>query len=508
MRISTKIRLNLMLYVAIFFGAGIVLFISFSGLRALVEKEQRVENLLISTLELGQLTERYFTSPELAPLWFSRYELLGKRLAVFEQENREQARRVALILTQYTSIREMFLLVQKRLPGDGTLSGEDELTKRLRSQLQVKFHDIFTHFAQFNGVKRRAIISAERLQVGLIIGSFIVGSLAAVSLFFWLRKSILVPLQNLGEATRIVGRGHFDLPAKRYGNDEIGALADAFTAMTGNLAMITTSRDNLEREIRERERAEAARAAVEQQLRQAQQLEAIGTMAGGFAHRFNNLLASIIGFAEMARDESAPGSAGRDYLDEVMAAAEQATTLVGRVMTFSHQAINMDQSVEPEELVRGYLAELSDSGRLAQDIEVSVDCDDAVAPVQMNSRYLRLILDSLCSNSLEAMGGSGRLSVRLENVTLAETLVTTISPLNPGNYVVLTVTDTGGGVNPELAKRIFDPFFTTNGVRLAEGIGLAMVLGLAAKHGGSVRLVSEEGVGASFSVYLPVASGE
>lgn len=492
MRISTKIRLNLLLYVSLFLGASGLLLYSFTNLKNLVDDEQHVENLFISALDLNHLTERYFVTPEIVTLWHIRYQLLARKLATFQEHNSDQENRVALIMSQYQSIKDLFDLIRNNSISVPTTEMA-EAKIRFHSQLQVKFQDILTHLTQFNSIKRAAIVRAERLFFGVIICFFGLGTITAIWLFFWLKTSILVPLLRLIDAVQIVGSGCLSTPQIEHSNDEIGELAAAFSEMTGNLATITTSRDNLEREIHERQQAEAARIEVENQLHQAHQLEAIGTMAGGFAHRFNNILAAILGYAEIAQEETVPNTTTHEHLNNIIQAGNAARDLVANIMTFSNQSVSLRELTDTRQIVQQAISKMQADPKLADKITIHMESDSSLPPIRMNVRYLRLIVDNLCRNSLEAMGKVGELWLRLTEVELTSILTTTVSPLYPGRYVLLTVSDTGCGIDRKSTKRIFDPFFTSKDIGQGDGIGLAMVLGLVTKHGGSVGVESTPG---------------
>jgi PAS domain S-box-containing protein len=257
-------------------------------------------------------------------------------------------------------------------------------------------------------------------------------------------------------------------------------------------------------DITPRLQAEAERQKLEDQLRQAQKMEAIGTLAGGIAHDFNNILAAILGYATLVRDELPPDSQVRADQQEVLTAAERATDLVRHILAFSrqHQAeiVPVRLAAVIKEVARLLRASLPST--IALHWHVDDDVDDAT--VMGDVSQLHQILMNLGTNAGYAMKASGG---KLE-ITLSGRLVEEdgfLSPLDPGRYLQLSVTDNGPGIPAEIRERIFDPFFTTKEVGEGTGLGLSTVHGIVAQMGGAVTVYSEVGIGTVFHVYLPRA---
>jgi PAS domain S-box-containing protein len=254
-------------------------------------------------------------------------------------------------------------------------------------------------------------------------------------------------------------------------------------------------------DISERKRSEAERERLEQQLRQAQKLEAIGTLAGGIAHDFNNILAAILGYGEMAQKHAPEGSALRRHVDATMAAGLRAKSLVERILAFSRSGMGERQPVPVQAVVAEALDAVAAS--LPAGVVLERRLDAGAAAVLGDPTQIHQVVMNLCANAVQAMKGSGRLQVALERRTLAGTLTLATSTLAPGRYLCLLVQDTGQGIPPELRERIFDPFFTTKEVGVGTGLGLSLVHGIVADLGGGVGVESQEGEGAAFSVWLP-----
>lgn len=257
-------------------------------------------------------------------------------------------------------------------------------------------------------------------------------------------------------------------------------------------------------DITERKRAEDERASLEGRLRQAQKLEAIGTLAGGIAHDFNNILGIIMGYAEISRMTMPHDSAAHESIAEVLKATERARDLVKQILTFSRQS---DQEKKPlqatlivKEVVKMLRAALPTTIEIRLEIRTSATEDVILAdPTEIHQLVM-----NLCTNAGHAMREKGGVlaitaaKLRLEAETPAPGL-----KLPPGDYLQLTVSDTGHGIDPALLDRIFDPYFTTKGPGEGTGLGLAVVHGIVESCRGAVAVTSEPGVGTTFRVYLP-----
>ncbi|GEM_PF-1841818 len=248
-----------------------------------------------------------------------------------------------------------------------------------------------------------------------------------------------------------------------------------------------------------------ARRSMERQLRVSQKLEAIGTLAGGIAHDFNNILTGIIGYTEMAVAEAPRDSEQRDFLEEVLRASQRASELVRQILVFSRRSEAERRPVKLQPLIKEVLFLLRAS--LPATITIKQDIDPAAGSVMADLTQMHQVIMNLCTNASHAMTGSDEsLSVALDEVDVDEELAAELLGLNAGRYVRLTVSDTGTGIPAEIRDRIFEPFFTTKEPEIGTGMGLATVHGIIAETNGVITVDSEEGVGSTFSVYLPRAA--
>ena len=242
---------------------------------------------------------------------------------------------------------------------------------------------------------------------------------------------------------------------------------------------------------------------LEAQLRQSQKMEAIGTLAGGIAHDFNNILGAILGYGELAQQQSAAGSALRRYLDNVLHAAERAKSLVDRILGFSRSGLGERVPVHMQAITEETLELLTASLPAGIRLEQALRAPNAA--VIGDATQLHQVVMNLCTNALHAMAHGGVLSVVLERVDLNEPRTLSRGTLAPGPHLRLTVSDTGSGISPQVFERMFDPFFTTKGVGEGTGLGLSVVHGIVTDLGGAIEVTTRTGSGTKFEVWLPVA---
>jgi signal transduction histidine kinase/CheY-like chemotaxis protein len=253
-------------------------------------------------------------------------------------------------------------------------------------------------------------------------------------------------------------------------------------------------------------RAQLDKEQLETQLRQSQKMEAIGTLAGGIAHDFNNVLGVILGYGELAVQHSAEHSDLRRYLDNVMLAAERAKLLVERILGFSRSGLGDQMPVNVESVVRETLELLEASLPVGIRLEPKLQAGNAA--VIGDPTYLHQVTMNLCTNAIQAMDTGGVLGVAVERRKLAQPRKPSRGSLAPGDYVRLTITDSGAGIPPTVLDRIFDPFFTTKNVGEGTGLGLSLVHGIVADLGGAIDVTSTLGQGTRFDIWLPAAGEE
>ncbi len=265
---------------------------------------------------------------------------------------------------------------------------------------------------------------------------------------------------------------------------------------TGQIASYAIYRD-----ISERALAEAEREKLASRLRQAEKLEAIGTMAGGIAHDFNNILAAILGYGDLALNTAPEGGALRRHVGHVMSAAHRAKALVDQILTYSRSARGRPTAVNASAMV-GEALELVRAS-LPSNIELRPRLEAGKATVIADSTQVHQLVMNLCKNAVDAMPTGGTLSVTLDVLDIPADRQLSHGLLPAGSYVRLSVQDTGGGMAPAVLERIFEPFFTTKQPGMGTGLGLALVHGIVTDLGGAIDVSSRPGEGSAFDLYLP-----
>jgi two-component system, cell cycle sensor histidine kinase and response regulator CckA len=255
------------------------------------------------------------------------------------------------------------------------------------------------------------------------------------------------------------------------------------------------------REITKRKRAEEALRRSEEQLLQAQKMEAVGRLAGGIAHDFNNLLAAIRGNAELALLELSPTSPVREELEEIQQAADTAVAVTRQLLSFSRQQPTRPQVIDLAASIGGVAMLLQRV--LGSNLELVTRVEPNVGHVRLDPAHLEQILINLAVNARDAMPGGGRLAIDARRVHLADGDPARPTYLPPGEYIRLTVADTGSGIDPATQPRIFEPFFSTR--EDASGLGLFTVYGIVSQNAGSISVESTPGEGTTFSILFPRA---
>ena len=249
------------------------------------------------------------------------------------------------------------------------------------------------------------------------------------------------------------------------------------------------------------ERYARAMAASEQELRRAQRLESMGTLAGGIAHDFNNILGAILGYGEMAMREAKKGTRLRRDLDSIMVAGERGRSLIDRILAFSRSGVGERVPVHVEDVVRETLDQLA--AKLPESVTLVPRLHAGRAAMLGDPTQIHQVVMNLASNAVQAMPHGGVLRVGLETVRLDASRAVTVGSVAPDEYIVLRVRDSGTGISPAVFERMFDPFFTTKEVGVGSGLGLSLVHGIVVNVGGAIDVATKPGDGSTFTVYLP-----
>jgi len=297
-------------------------------------------------------------------------------------------------------------------------------------------------------------------------------------------RGIIKPIADLEHESRAIRNHEFD------STNEVNSLYKEIQETADSFACMKESLINYEQE----------KSKLEKQVRHSQKMEAIGTLAGGVAHDFNNILYPILGYTEMALEEVSEGSPARESLNEILTAAQRARKLVEQILTFSR----LDHQGRIPLKIQGAVKEALNLLRatLPATIEVVQRIDEGCGPVLADPTQIQQVVMNLCTNAFHAMQDhGGTLTVGLEEIQIASEDLP--GSQDPVTYVKLTVADTGYGMSKDVLERIFEPYFTTKKVGEGTGMGLAVVHGIIKGYDGDIQVHSESGNGTTFNVYLP-----
>ena len=242
---------------------------------------------------------------------------------------------------------------------------------------------------------------------------------------------------------------------------------------------------------------------LEDQLRQAQKMEAIGTLAGGVAHDFNNILTVITGYASMAKNRLRPGDPLQAMIDPILSSSERAAHLTQGLLAFSRKQIINPKPVDLNEIVSNIDKLLR--RLIGEDIHFSTLLAEKSLITMADAGQIEQVLMNLATNARDAMPEGGALTIKIEEINLGADFVVAHGYGKPGKYALISVSDTGVGMDEKTREKIFDPFFTTKELGRGTGLGLAIVYGIVKQHEGAINVYSEPGKGTTFKIYLPFA---
>lgn len=333
----------------------------------------------------------------------------------------------------------------------------------------------------------------KKLISRLIESSFCIAflCLTAEALFlFLIARNVTRPLNRLTDGVIAFGTGNEFHPVAVETEDEIGQLAVAFNTMVESLRK------------REEEKKE-----LEEQLRHASKMEAIGTLAGGVSHDFNNILTAMIGYINILRKHFSEDDPGKVYIEKLASTTLRAESVTKRLLAFarSGERINLhpanlnDVIKSIEELIARLIGE---------EINVEMELFPHPLVATVDTAQMDQVILNLATNARDAMPNGGRLRITTSRTELDSDFLKAYDYGEPGPYAVITISDTGTGIDDSIRDKIFDPFFTTKEVGKGTGLGLSMTYGIIKKHMGFIRAESGPGEGSTFTVYIPLISPE
>jgi signal transduction histidine kinase/ActR/RegA family two-component response regulator len=323
----------------------------------------------------------------------------------------------------------------------------------------------------------------ERLD-RLLLKIALVTIFCGAGFIYLVSDTVTRPLASLVQGVQALERGDYAYPLDVGGHNEMARLTHAFDTMRRALQKNSADKEQLE-----------------SQLRQAQKMEALGRLAGGVAHDFNNLLTVIRGHSELLLDRIQPGEPLHNSSQQIRKTSDRAASLTRQLLAFSRMQVLQAKVLDVNELI----AEMGKLLRrlLREDIEFSLRLGDYLGHIKADPSQLEQVLLNLTVNASDAMPVGGKLIIETQNVIVDHNYAHKIPQAEPGQYILLSVTDTGCGMDVATRARVFEPFFTTKEPGKGTGLGLATVYGVVKQSGGSIWLDSEPGKGTRFELYFP-----
>lgn len=245
---------------------------------------------------------------------------------------------------------------------------------------------------------------------------------------------------------------------------------------------------------------------LEEQFRQAQKMESIGRLAGGVAHDYNNILSVILGYTELALNKVSTDDPLHTDLKEILSAARRSTDITRQLLAFARRQTVVPKLLDLNETLEAMLKMLRQL--IGEDIDLAWFPRVKLWPVKMDPSQVDQILANLCINARDAIAGVGKVTIGTDNVTFDAAYCTDHTGFIPGEYILLSVSDNGCGMDKETLNKLFEPFFTTKAVGCGTGLGLATVYGIVKQNNGFIYAYSEPGTGTTFKIYLPRHAGE
>ena len=360
----------------------------------------------------------------------------------------------------------------------------------------------------------------------IVIGFVVAALILAAGIARLVSRSVSNPLKRLQNALAIIGRGDFDHKLNSASNDELGLISQAVDGMTDKLQKSTTSIDNLNAtnqqlqaseqqlqaanqqlhsEIAERKRTEEERARMQEELFQSQKLESIGMLAGGIAHDFNNLLQGILGYTQLMKVHGSTKdyTAMSDNLNQVEVAAEKAVNLTQQLLSYARKGKYEVRTLSLSKVVDQVVGLMKRTFK--KNIDIRNDIPGNLPSVAGDKNQLHQVIMNLCVNAGDAMPDGGTLTISTDNRRISPGTHIQHENVVPGDYICLSIKDTGEGMTDKVRESIFEPFFTTKETGKGTGLGLSMVTGIVKNHGGFIEVDSAVGQGTEFRIFLPVA---
>lgn len=352
----------------------------------------------------------------------------------------------------------------------------------------------------FDETPAREHFETVRKSIVYALATYMLSVLIAIA---YLSSAVVRPLKWLQQASRTISSGEVDRELVTQSSlVEIQDLTADLEKMRSKLVGMNAQ---LQQEIMDREQSETERRNLERYLRHAQRLESLGTLAGGVAHEFNNVLQPLLLYTDLALEDLPEDSPAVENLKNILTLANRAKGLSQQILTFGRQDTDAEfELLNLTPVVHEALTMIR--ALLPATIDIRADISSDIGNVRGDPAQIKQLLVNLCNNSFRALAASdGHIIVSLKEVIVPRKLASEHPKLRDGEYVVLQVADTGVGMDPQTVERVFEPFFTTQDVGQGTGLGLSVVHGIVVRHDGEIILESELGKGTRVRIYLPLA---
>jgi two-component system sensor histidine kinase EvgS len=288
---------------------------------------------------------------------------------------------------------------------------------------------------------------------------------------------------------RIVGQDDGEIQIQGFADNSYDE-SDAPVKLRGVLQDIT-----------DRKKTKMALKEMQGQLIQAQKMESVGRLAGGVAHDYNNISGIIIGYAELCLDKAKAGTALHKHLQEILSAAQRAAEITRQLLAFARRQTVSPKVIDLNKTVAGMLKILR--RLIGENIDLAWEPGSDTWPIKIDPTQIDQILANLCVNARDAITDVGKVTIETRNVTLDADYCVTHAGFVPGQFAMLSISDDGQGMAPEILEKVFEPFFTTKGVGMGTGLGMATVYGIVKQNDGCINIHSEPGSGTRVRIYLP-----
>jgi len=496
MRIRTQAQLFVSIAFLIVLAMSIIYWINQAKLDDIAVVEERTLAAASVAASLQSLTHEYFVYSEarVAQQWLSQQTALVDLL----QDGASSHLSIDPVsLSKVNELTDLFQRLKVASSNDSSINARQK--EFLAQQLLITTEVVSDAIKRWASEVREARISLERGFKPLTLAIPLLMLVILLLLGFLLYHRVLLPLQSLHRVVVAVSKGDLSLRSDYRRNDELGDLSRTFDAMAVDLVT------ELRKEITENKKMEEEKEILTSQLEQSRKMEALGVMAGGMAHNFNNNLSVILGNIELAQMKQPHDSDTTPLLGNAKIAAQRSRDLIRRIIIYSR---NKEQNKTPMLL----LHVVNEAVKLVKptlpstiNVQLSINpaCDSVM--IHTDASQIQEVLLELCNNAVQAMKEKGDLALSLKPVNLVQADIPSQYDADPGRYVKLCVQDSGCGMPAEILNKIFDPFFTTKEEYEGAGMGLSAVQGIVVEHGGLIKVDSTPGQGSTFTLYIPVS---